>query len=172
MGPSLWCAVVLDKQSHSRQGAGSVFLFQLWQTRRSQNPNVPGWRKDIDSTILQGASSLVQYMAPLKSIHSYVNALHCYCGQVSRQVEAHHYCAHLNEDFHQCVIYDGNGPEARLIGIEYIVSHELFKTFPEEEKKFWHSHAYEVGAFLSFFRQLSGQIGTIGGSRHSGYCTI
>jgi hypothetical protein len=32
------------------------------------------------------------------------------------QVESHHYCSHLNEDVHQCVIYDSDRPDARLIG--------------------------------------------------------
>lgn len=45
---------------------------------------------------------------------------------------------------HQCVIYDSDKPNARLIGIEYIVTEKLFKTLPEEEKKYWHSHIHEV----------------------------
>jgi hypothetical protein len=28
---------------------------------------------------------------------------------------------------HQCIIYDSNGPGARLIGIEYVVPAEVFK---------------------------------------------
>jgi len=50
----------------------------------------------------------------------------------------------VNEDLHQCVIYDSNRSDAKLIGIEYIVSNKIFKNLPEEEKKLWHSHAYEV----------------------------
>ena len=57
-----------------------------------------------------------------------------------------HFCTHLNEDFHQCVIYDANRPDAKLIGIEYIVSRKLFATLPDDEKKLWHSHDYEVGS--------------------------
>ena len=48
------------------------------------------------------------------------------------------------EEFLQCVIYDSDRPDARLIGIEYIISEKLFQTLPEEEKRFWHSHVYEV----------------------------
>jgi hypothetical protein len=59
-------------------------------------------------------------------------------------VEAHHFCSHLNNDVHQCVIYDSDGPDARLIGIEYIISRELFESLPGEEKQYWHSHAHEV----------------------------
>ena len=45
---------------------------------------------------------------------------------------------------HQCVIYDSDKPNARLIGIEYIVTEKIFKELPEEEKKYWHSHIHEV----------------------------
>lgn len=88
---------------------------------------------------------------------------------------------------HQCVIYDSNQSNARLMGIEsdrkemkemdkektdklgtdhkrqrrelicfrhgfvlhicgcrYLISERLFGTLPEEEKKYWHSHQFEV----------------------------
>jgi hypothetical protein len=36
------------------------------------------------------------------------------------------------------VIYDSDKPDARLIGIEYVVNEEVFIKLPEEEKKYWH----------------------------------
>ncbi|CAG8750454.1 12936_t:CDS:2, partial [Acaulospora colombiana] len=51
---------------------------------------------------------------------------------------------HLNEDVRQCLIYDSNKQDARLIGVEYIISAKVFLTLPEEEKKYWHSHVYEA----------------------------
>ena len=65
------------------------------------------------------------------------------------QVEAHHYCGHLNEEVRQCVIYDSGEDKARLIGIEYIISRRLFESLPEEEKKMWHSHQYEASTVLA-----------------------
>ena len=59
-------------------------------------------------------------------------------------MEAHHYCAILNEDVIQCVIYDGNVKEAKLMGVEYIVSEKLFDGLPPQEKALWHSHVHEV----------------------------
>ena len=44
----------------------------------------------------------------------------------------------------QCIIFDSDRPGARLIGIEYIISARLFHSLPEEEKRYWHSHEYEV----------------------------
>ncbi|MCU1328940.1 MAG: hypothetical protein JWN34_4310, partial [Bryobacterales bacterium] len=54
-----------------------------------------------------------------------------------------------NEDFAQCVLIDGNSTDARLNGVEYIVSERIFATLPEDEKKFWHPHNFEI---------LSGQL--------------
>jgi hypothetical protein len=42
------------------------------------------------------------------------------------------------------VIYDTAAPNARLIGVEYVISEGLFQQLPAEEKKLWHSHRYEV----------------------------
>jgi hypothetical protein len=52
--------------------------------------------------------------------------------------------SHLNEDVRQCVIYDSPDKNGRLIGVEYIISAKLFEQLPPEEKKYWHSHVYEV----------------------------
>jgi hypothetical protein len=35
-------------------------------------------------------------------------------------------------------------------GVEYIVSERLFLALPDEEKKLWHSHFYEVEEVLIF----------------------
>lgn len=86
--------------------------------------------------------------APLKRIHAYVCGLHFYSGQMDRQVVAHHFCAHLGPDLMQCVIYDSGKPGARLIGIEYVITARRFRTLPDEEKRLWHSHAYEVKSGL------------------------
>ena len=63
---------------------------------------------------------------------------------MNAQMEAHHYVSQLNEDVYQAIIFDGNGEDAKIMGIEYIITAKLFKTLPKEEKKLWHSHVYEV----------------------------
>ncbi|CAF2377161.1 unnamed protein product [Rotaria sp. Silwood2] len=65
-------------------------------------------------------------------------------GELKRQLVAHHYCSHINQDVRQCVIYDSDSANARLIGVEYIISEKIFNELSSEEKKLWHSHAYEV----------------------------
>jgi len=81
---------------------------------------------------------------PLRSIHAYLCGFHFYNGDPSRQLTAHHYCSRVSPEVMQCVLYDANRQGARLVGIEYIVSARLFGSFPEEEKRLWHSHRFEV----------------------------
>ena len=61
---------------------------------------------------------------------------------------AYHFCKPLNSQVIQCVLYDGTGKDARLIGIEYLVTDELYQKMPVEEKAYWHDHKYEVDAGL------------------------
>jgi hypothetical protein len=61
---------------------------------------------------------------------------------------AYHFCKPVNDDVSQCVLYDGTGPDARLIGIEYLVSDALYQKMPPEEKPYWHDHKYEVDSGL------------------------
>jgi len=42
------------------------------------------------------------------------------------------------------VIYDGNRKDAKLMGVEYIISEQLFAKLPKAEKALWHSHVHEV----------------------------
>ena len=44
-------------------------------------------------------------------------------------MEAHHYCSVINEEVNQCVIFDGNDKNAKMMGVEYIISKRLFDTF-------------------------------------------
>jgi hypothetical protein len=104
----------------------------------------PGADKTAKTQALETGAALLQDKTPIKRINMYLDGFHFYSGNLKGQMEAHHYCAKLNEDVTQCVIYDGNGEDAKLMGVEYIITEKLFKTLPEEEKKLWHSHDYEV----------------------------
>jgi hypothetical protein len=100
--------------------------------------------KSISTKVFDATGELLQLLSPINKIHQHVCGLHYYAHDKQRVVEAHHYCTHVNEDMHQCIIYDSNEANARVIGIEYIITKKLFATLPEEEKKYWHSHVYEV----------------------------
>jgi hypothetical protein len=65
-----------------------------------------------------------------------------------RSAVAYHYCKSLNDEVCQCLLYDGTGPDARLIGTEYLVTDAVYQKMPPEEKPFWHDHKYEVDSGL------------------------
>ena len=61
---------------------------------------------------------------------------------------AYHYCKPVSAEVAQCVLYDGTGPDAKLIGIEYLVSDELYQKMPLGEKQYWHDHKHEIDTGL------------------------
>ena len=107
-----------------------------------------------DTHAAAGAEQL-QREGPLGAIHAHLCGFHFYSGDMKRAVRVEHYCSHLNADVFQCVVYDSTAPNARLIGVEYIISEALFKNLPAEEKKLWHSHRYEVMSGLLTATSLS-----------------
>lgn len=94
--------------------------------------------------VLDLGAGIMQRKYPLEAMSTYLNGFHFYADDMGRQVEATHFCIHLRHDLHQCVIFNSNRPDARLIGIEYIISADRFQRLPDEEKRLWHSHHYEV----------------------------
>ena len=100
----------------------------------------------VKEQVLDAAAGAIQRMYPPEAMSTYLNGFHMYADDMGRQVEASHFCVHLRDDLHQCVIFDRNATDARLIGIEYIVSEERFRALPEDEKRLWHSHHYEVSS--------------------------
>ena len=119
-----------------------------------QSPVQPlGRQKKAWTAVLEQGAHLLQEMTPLRGFDVYVVGFHCGKDEPDMQMEAHHYCRVVNEDFLQCVIFDGNTKQANLIGVEYIVSESLFEKLPEEERSLWHPHNFEV---------LSGQLSAPG----------
>lgn len=104
----------------------------------------PGAEQSAKTTALEAGAAVMQAKAPIGELNSYLDGFHFTNGDMKSQMEAHHYCSMLSEDLTQCVIFDGNTRDAKLMGIEYVISAKLFATLPAEEKHLWHSHAYEV----------------------------
>ncbi len=108
------------------------------------NVQAPGDSKTGKDKVLNTGTNLLQDKSPLKNFTAYLDGFHFYNGNINAQMEAHHYVQQLNEDMYQAIIFDGNGNDAKIMGVEYIVTEKLFKTLPSSEKKLWHSHLYEV----------------------------
>jgi hypothetical protein len=85
---------------------------------------------------------------PLSAAHFHFCGIHLAKKNPKIQFITQHYCtAHsggAEGDVFQCVLYDGVGKNAKLIGVEYLISEEAYARLPETEKKYWHAHTYEV----------------------------
>lgn len=110
---------------------------------------IPGDAKSAGTRLLEAGAKLLQHNSPLAPMDIHLAGFHPLKDAPQHQMEAHHFCRQVNEDFAQCVLFDGHGDEARLNGIEYIVSEKLFDTLPAPERAYWHPHNAEI---------LSGQL--------------
>jgi hypothetical protein len=108
-----------------------------------------GSGKTGKTKVLEAGAKALQDMGPVDKFDMYLVGFHPMKADPSHSMEAHHFCRQVNQDFAQCVLFDGNSPDANLNGIEYIISGKLFETLPEGERKYWHPHNYEI---------LSGQL--------------
>lgn len=83
-------------------------------------------------------------MAPVQSLHAHFCGIHIAKSNPKFQLVAQHYCMSRSEEMHQCLLYDSCEKNAKLLGVEYIISDRLYRELPDAEKKFWHPHTYEV----------------------------
>ncbi|MDP2311308.1 MAG: OBAP family protein [Pseudomonadota bacterium] len=100
---------------------------------------------------LEEGADVLQSTKPIEQIDIFVNGFHYASGDMSMQEEANHYCSRKEDGLIQCVLYDGTEPDANMIGIEHIVSREVFDALSADEKALWHPHTYEVksGALIA-----------------------
>jgi hypothetical protein len=106
--------------------------------------NVPGDRERVKTRVGEGMSSVIQSFTPLKSFDTHISSIKHYGNNFRRQVQVHEYIMHVNEDMMQALIMDSDRSDAKLMGVEYIISEKLYKQLPEEEKKLWYSKGFEM----------------------------
>jgi hypothetical protein len=94
-----------------------------------------GAEKSGKTQALELGAKILQGKAPLRGFDIYLVGFHPMKDHPEQQMTAHHFCHQVNEDFAQCVLFDGNTKDANLNGVEYI--------------KYWHPHNAEI---------LSGQL--------------
>ena len=88
-----------------------------------------------------------QVMGPVRNHALFFCGFHVAKNNPEFQVTTMHYCGMRGEgdyEMHQCLLYDSIGAGAKLLGVEYIVPDKAFRSLPDEEKKYWHPHSYEV----------------------------
>ena len=110
--------------------AGAATAAGVMLGRKAVTAAKVGKGHPLKHRVLDLASGAIQPKYPLDAMSTYLNGFHMYADEMGRQVEASHFCIHLRHDLHQCVIFDRNAPDARLIGIEYIISEERFRHCP------------------------------------------
>lgn len=110
---------------------------------------VAGAPKAATTTALQAGARVLQPAGPAGKLDIHLVGFHPMKNAPREQMEAHHYCHQLNEDLAQCALFDSDRNDARLVGIEYIISERLFAQLPPQEHEFWHPHNGEI---------LSGQL--------------
>jgi hypothetical protein len=87
---------------------------------------------------------------PLDSPHAFFCGIHMAKKDPKFQLITQHYCAaHSHSDnpddqMFQCVLFDSSDKNAKLLGVEYLISDKKYRSLPEHEKQYWHAHTYEV----------------------------
>jgi hypothetical protein len=86
---------------------------------------------------------------PLAGQHAHFCGIHVAKNDRNLQLIAQHYCTAHNGHDHgqglfQCLLFDSALSNAKLLGVEYIISDDQFRDLPPEEQKYWHPHTYEV----------------------------
>jgi hypothetical protein len=108
-----------------------------------------GAPKTAKTQVLEAGAKVLQSAAPMRGFDVYLVGFHPMKDAPEQQMEAHHYCHQRNEDFAQCILFDGNTADANMNGVEYIISEKAFLLLPEAERQYWHPHNGEI---------LSGQL--------------
>jgi len=135
----------------ARSAAAALFLFSAACRGGDAPPDgqPPGRERELATQALEAGAAVMQDVTPVRQIDVYLAGFHPMKEHPGEQMESHHYCNQVNEDFAQCVLFDGNTATANLHGIEFIISEKLYESLPADERPFWHPHNYEI---------LSGQL--------------
>ena len=100
-------------------------------------------------------------MAPAQALHLHFCGIHIAKSNPKFQIITQHYCMSRSDEMHQCLLYDSYERNARLIGVEYIVTDRIYRELPDTEKKYWHPHTYEVlaGGLIAPEHEARGRAG-------------
>lgn len=111
----------------------------------SSFPNTAWAQQNVISTSIQPQSSTNSSNAnPTEGYGSpqgHLTAIRHVFDDPSLRVQ--HYCKPNDKIMLVCQLYDSKSPNATLIGIEYIISSDQYKTLPDREKPSWHYHQIE-----------------------------
>ncbi len=62
----------------------------------------------------------------------------------SPDIIAHHYCKTVAGGMIECLLFESDAEDAKLVGVETIVTPQIYNSFSETEKALWHYHKDEL----------------------------
>jgi hypothetical protein len=86
---------------------------------------------------------------PMHGPHAHFCGIHVAKNDPKFQLLTQHYCTGhtaegLDDPMFQCILFDTTEKNAKLLGVEYIITDRQYRKLAEAEKKYWHPHTYEV----------------------------
>lgn len=87
----------------------------------AQSVTTLGGSKNTKTRRLELGAKILQPNRPVDGMDIYLNEFHPIKDPPEMQMEAHHFCHQVNEEFAQCALFDGNPKSVNLNGIEYII---------------------------------------------------
>ena len=96
------------------------------------------------TTSISSSSSVVTKVTPADGWMLHIDARKHFTNDFDKDPIAHHYCKPVSGGLTECQLYDGDGPDARLVGVETIISKDMYRKLPADEKKMWHYHKDEI----------------------------
>jgi len=82
--------------------------------------------------------------SPVDPYKMHICAFHIAKDDPKVVIETQHYCSPLRDNLFQCLLYETTTKKPKLLGVEYVISDDLYQKLPAEEKKLWHPHDFEV----------------------------
>ncbi len=98
--------------------------------------STPSSTQTANTTTSNAASSPAQGFALHIDAKKHINEL--------PDAVVHHFCKNLSKEVIQCLLFDGDDPNAHNIGTETIISPQMYAKLPEEEQLYWHHHKEEI----------------------------
>jgi len=92
--------------------------------------------------VLPASSSAKTTAAPLTGFELHVDAK----PEQNAKLLHHHYFKRVNPNLVVGILFDSDGPNAKLIGTEMVITKKLWQSLPASLKPIWHPHRPEVEA--------------------------
>jgi len=132
----LWYSKPEEKKASAEEGSRNV------------SGGAPGDDKSLKKEMGGLVSSTIQSYSPIRQFDQHTEGFTFLADDKSKQMKLHSFCSYLNDDVAQCVLYDSDKSNAKMIGVEYTISDKIYKSLPPDEKPLWTSNAYEVKSGL------------------------